>query len=224
MMSTLRVLPSVLTMVMVGSTALLGQEDGDPELRGTVVSAQTGEVVAGAWVALEGERWGTYSWNDGHFFLPEIPARAMMYEVNALGYESELLTLDPAESDLVVELTPDPELQQGLASLMDQIRRRRNRGGDLRVFDREALSFNGSFDLNDFLSLHGVRDIRQVCLNERPEAIGILEREGHQFYMAERTWGLLRLYTEDFIEEAARERFELQREPGICSGPVNRAR
>lgn len=221
MMRALRIVPAALTLLLVGSTALVGQEGEDPELRGTVVSSATGDVVAGAWIALEGEDWGTFSWNDGHFYLPEIPARPMSYEVKALGFESELMTLDPADPDLVVELTPAADMQEGLASLMEQLERRRNRGGDLRAFDREALSFNGSFTLGDFLVQHGVRGVRQVCLNERPEAIGILDREGHQFYLAEKTGRILRLYTEDFIERAARERLELQREPGVCSGPVN---
>lgn len=215
------VFPSTLALLLLGSTAVLGQEADDPELRGTVVSDATGEVVGGAWIALEGEQWGTFSWNDGHFFLPEIPGRPMVYEVKALGYEPELLTLDPAEADLTVELTPDSEMQEGLAALLDQLQRRRNRGGDLRVFDREALSFNGSFSLGDFLADHGVRGVRQICLNERPEPLGVLEREGHQFYMVETFGRILRLYTEDFIARAAKERLELQREPRICSGPVS---
>ena len=221
MMSTRRVLPVALTLVLAGTAPLLGQEDGDRELRGTVVSLATEEVIAGAWIALEGEQWGTFSWNDGHFFLPEIPAGPMAYEVRALGYEPQVLTLDPSASGLIVELTPDPEMQAGLASINGQLERRRNRGGDLRVFDREALAFNGAFALGDFLRQHGVRGVRQVCLNERPEARGVLEREGHEFFLAETFGSLLRLYTEDFIARAAREGLQLQREPSLCSGPVN---
>jgi hypothetical protein len=208
-------------VLLAGAAPLFAQEGGESELRGSVVSASTGEVVAGAWVALEDQEWGTFSWNDGHFSLPEIPSGPNAYEVKALGFESEVVTLDPADGDLVVRLVADPEMQERLSSLMGQLERRRGRGGDLRVFDREALSFNAYFSLRDFLAQHGVRPVRRACLNERPEAIGILDREGHQFYLVETFGDMVRLYTEDFIQRAAGERLELQREPSICSGPVN---
>ena len=190
------------------------------ELRGTVVSAGTGDVVAGAWIALRDQDWGTYSWNDGHFFLPEVPGSPASYEVNALGYEPETLTLEPGDPDQVVELQPDPDVLEGLKGFMDQVERRRQRGGQLRMFDREALAFNGAFSLGDYLAQRGVRTVRQVCLDERPGTLGLLERRATEFYMAEVVGGYLRLYTEDFVERAARERLELQREPQICSAPV----
>jgi hypothetical protein len=88
------------------------------------------------------------------------------------------------------------------------------------MFDREALAFNGAFSLGDYLAQRGVRRVRQVCLDERPGTLGMLERRATDFYMAELVGGYLRLYTEEFVERAARERLELQREPQICSGPV----
>ncbi|MGD2046991.1 MAG: carboxypeptidase regulatory-like domain-containing protein [Gemmatimonadota bacterium] len=192
----------------------------DSELRGTVVSADTGEVVAGAWIALPDQDWGTYSWNDGHFFLPEVPSRATSYDVKALGFEPATLTLEPGQPDQLVALQPDPQVLEGLKGFMDQVERRRQRGGELRVFDREALAFNGAFSLGDYLAQRGVRRVGQVCLDERPGTLGLLERRATEFYMAELVGGYLRLYTEDFVERAARERLELQREPQICSGPV----
>jgi hypothetical protein len=196
---------------------------GEPELRGTVVSAETGRVIAGAWIALEGEDWGTFSWNDGHFFLPEIPGDAREYDVRALGYEAAVMTLDPSDRELVIELVPEPEVLEGLAYFMDQLQTRRQRGGYLRAFDREALAFQGYFSLAAFLSAQGVEPVRHACLNERPEPIGIVGRSADQFYLVEIVGGNVRLYTEDFVETAARERYQLQREPGICSGPVGRA-
>lgn len=217
-MTGLRVITALVASSAI-CTAARAQEA--PELRGRVVSAETGGVVAGAWIALEGRDWGTVSWNDGHFYLPEIPEGPGTYEVSALGYEPEVLTLDPAQGDLVVELTPEPGMLEGVAAFMAQVERRRNQGGQLRVFDRQALAFNGAFDLGEYLTQQGVTGIRKVCLDERPETVGVLGRESSQFYMAESVGGYLRLYTEDFVDRAARERLELQREPEICSGPVN---
>lgn len=221
MMRTLRPLPATLALLLIATGAGFAQES-EAELRGSVVSATTGEVVAGAWIALEDQYWGTFSWNDGHFFLPEVPSRPMTYEVSALGYEPLVATLDPTGSEPTVELTPDPEMQEGLAFIMNQLRRRRNDGGDQRVFDREALAFNGYFTLGDFLLHHGLERVRSICLNERPEAYGILEHEGDEFYLVETFGTMVRLYTEDFFERAARDRLVLQREPFICSGPVGR--
>jgi len=220
-MRSLRVAASTLVLLLSLLGSLSAQEGGATELRGTTVSSETGEVVAGAWIALAGESWGTYSWNDGHFWLPEVPAGARAYEVHALGFADAQLTLDPSAAQVVIELTPDAEMQAGLADLMSQLQRRRNRGGDLRVFDREALAFNGYFELGDFLQQHGVRRVSKVCLDEQPGTVGLLQRESHQFYLAETFGSMLRLYTEDFIEQAARGRWQLQQEPRVCTGPVS---
>jgi hypothetical protein len=209
---------AVLSLALCGASPAAAQEDREPELRGTVVSTETGEVVAGAWIGLEGEDWGTVSWNDGHFQLPEIPGRPATYDVRALGYESEVLTLDPSAEDQVIELTPDPEMQEGLRLLMDQLERRRHRGGDLRYFDRQDLAFSGAYSFGDLLARHGVRP-RRVCLNEVPEPVGLLVEESHLFFLVESFGPLLRVYTEDFLEAAARERYRLQRLPGVCSAP-----
>jgi Carboxypeptidase regulatory-like domain len=219
-MRSFRPVAVALTLLLLAKTVAAAQE-GDGELRGSVLSATTGETVAGAWIGPENEAWGTFSWNDGHFFLPEVPSGPQSYEVKALGYQPRMVTLDPA-GDLEVELTPDTELQEGLATIMDQLERRRNRGGDLRVFDREALAFNAYFSVGDFLLHHGVDHVRSLCLDEHPEAYGILEREGHQFYLVETFGGMVRLYTEDFVEQAAKDRLVLQTEPYICSGPVGK--
>lgn len=219
-MRSVRVIPAVIALFLAAATAVPAQEEA--ELRGTVVSAETGDEVAGAWIALEGYGWGTFSWNDGHFYLPDIPNAPRQYEVEALGYEGEVLTLDPGEGELVLELTPDPELLEGVAFFMDQLQRRRNRGGQLRVFDREDLAFNASFTLGEYLQLRGVDRLGRVCVDERPEPVGVLGRASDMFYMAEIVGGFVRLYTEEFVEEAARERYRLHPEPRICRGPVGR--
>lgn len=219
-MKTVRVVLAALAVSALATTGGHAQDQG--ELRGSVVSAETGDEVAGAWIALEGYGWGTYSWNDGHFSLPEIPDAPRRYEVDALGYEREVLTLDPSDGELRLELTPEPELLEGVAYFMDQLQRRRNRGGQLRVFDREDLAFNASFTVGEYLRQRGVDRMRRVCVDERPEAIGVLGRASDMFYLAEIVGGFVRLYTEEFVEEAARERYRLHPEPGICRGPVGR--
>ena len=144
-----------LVVVLGGAGVLVGQE-GDTEVRGRVLAAGTGEVVAGAWIALEGRDWGTYSRSDGTFALPQVPDGPRRYEVEALGYETALLTLDPADEIQIVELAPDPVQLEGVEVVTDRFRARRNAvATSVRVFDKQRLAFEGgsSRSMADFLRL-----------------------------------------------------------------------
>ena len=79
------------------------RSDERVELRGDIVASDTGEPIPGAWIALEGRGYGTYSRRDGGFRLPEVPTAERRYDVEALGYLPATITLLPA-SDLVVML------------------------------------------------------------------------------------------------------------------------
>lgn len=198
-------------LVLIGTTSpLLAQsaEDADPELTGHVVSAETAEPVAGAWIGLQGWERGTYSWRDGHFRLPEVPAAPRRYSVQALGYLPSTITLDPTTGDQVVELEPDDALQAGLEFLFDHLDNRRNGG---RLFDRQALAFSGAFDLGDFLTTRGVRRVRKFCLDER-WAPGLQQAPPESFYRLEVFGSLVRVYTEEFLEQTAREDVETIKE------------
>lgn len=199
----------LVTILVLGVTAsgLVAQEDGDGELRGDVVSAATGDPVAGAWIGLEGWASGTYSWRDGHFRLPEVPKGPARYEVQALGYHPLTVSLDPA-ADGLIELEPDSALQAGLVFLFDHLENRRNGG---RVFDRQALAFSGAWDLTEFLMIHGARRVRKFCLDERTDpGMAVAPPEG--FYLLELHGSKVRLYTEEFLEQTAREDPETIRE------------
>jgi hypothetical protein len=179
--------------------ALGAQRRADAELLGSVVAAGTGEAIAGAWVALEDREFGTYSRRDGRFRLPDVPLAPRSYDVEALGYLPVTVTLDPGATDTVVELSPDEALAPGLDFLFEHLASRR-RGG--RVFDRQALSFSGAYDLSELLRTRGVRNIRRFCLDERwVPGLGSEPPEG--FYMMEIHRGTARLYTEEFLEELA---------------------
>ena len=191
------------TILFLGATAprLVAQQDEDPELTGDVVSAATGEPIAGAWVALEGWGFGTYSRRDGRFRLPEVPMGPRRYDVQALGYMSSVTTLEPTSGDQLIELDPDPSLQPGLAFVLDHLENRRNAG---RVFDRQALAFSGAYNLGELLSSRGIRRVRKFCLDER-WAPGLAEARPEDFYMLEIHGRTARLYTEEFLQQTARE-------------------
>jgi hypothetical protein len=180
----------------------------DAELTGNVVSTATGQPVTGAWIALRGWEFGTYSRRDGRFRLPEIPGGPRPYDVQALGYLPTTLTLDPRSGDLVIELEPDEELQAGVAFLFRHLDARR-RGG--RVFDVEDLAFSGSFDLAEFMTTRGVRSVRRFCVDERWSP-GASQAPPGNFYRMELHGGTARLYTEEFLARTAAEPPETIRE------------
>jgi hypothetical protein len=174
------------------------RSDERTELRGDIVASDTGEPIAGAWIALEGRGYGTYSRRDGGFRLPEVPTAARRYDVEALGYLPATITLEPS-ADLVVELAPDESLQPGLTFLLQHIEERRN---GARLFDREALAFSRAFDLGELLDSRGVRGVRKFCLDER-WAPGLQGEGPEGFYRMEIHGSTARLYTEEYLREMA---------------------
>jgi hypothetical protein len=184
------------------------RSDERTELRGDVVASDTGEPIAGAWIALEGRGYGTYSRRDGTFRLPEVPTAARRYDVEALGYLPTTITLDPLAPDLVLRLEPDEALLPGLTFLLEHIEERRN---GARLFDREALAFSRAFDLADFLNSRGVRGVRKFCLDERWSP-GLEGSTPESFYRMEIHGATARLYTEEYLLEMATEDAETVRQ------------
>lgn len=195
----------VLTLGLVATgSSLAAQEDGDPELRGDVVSAVTGEPIGGVWIAMQGWERGTYSRRDGSFRLPDVPDAPRRFDVRAIGYRSELLTLDPTSGGQRIELQPDPAVLPGLEFLLEHLEDRRNAG---RYFDREALAFSRAWDLRELLANRGIRRARAFCLDEAP-APGLLTVAPEAFYLVEVSGGKVRAYTEEFMERTARRDVE----------------
>ena len=184
----------------VAASGVVAQDD-EPELRGEVVSSATGEPIAGAWVAMEGYGYGTYSKRDGDFRLPEVPAAPRRYDVHALGYVPSVLTLEAASGEQVIELEPDEAVLPGLEFLLAHLENRRNAG---RVFDRQALAFSGAYDLGEFLKMRGVRRVRKFCLDEVTTP-GLQRVPPEDFFMVEIHGSTVRAYTEEFLDRTARQ-------------------
>lgn len=193
-------LTAILALCIV-APPLVAQDDEDPELTGHVVSAETGEPVSGAFIGLQGWERGTYSWRDGHFRLPQVPARPANYSVQALGYESLEFNTDARRGEHTIELEPDSALQAGLRVLFDRLDDRRNGG---RVFDRQALAFSGAYNLGELLETRGVRRVRKYCLDEESSP-GLGTAPPQYFYRVEVFGRAVRAYTEEFLEQTARE-------------------
>ncbi len=189
--------------VMLGASAspVVAQQVETVELRGDVVSSATGEPIAGAWIALEGRGFGTYSRRDGRFRLPEVPNAERRYEVVALGYEPSIVAWDAQAGALVIELAPDSLVMPGLSFLLGHLENRRN---GARAFDREALAFSAAFDLGEFLLDRGVRRVRKYCLDER-WVPGLAREPSKSFYVLQIHGSTARAYTEEFLARMAME-------------------
>jgi hypothetical protein len=176
----------------------VGRTDERAELEGEVIASDTREPIAGVWIALQGRGFGTYSRGDGRFRLPDVPSAPRRYDVQALGYLSTTVTLQPG-SDLLVTLQPDESLLPGVRFVLDHLEERRN---GARFFDQEAMAFSGAFDLRELLATRGVHGVRKFCLDER-WAPGLGGSPPGGFYMMEIHGGTARLYTEEFLTEMA---------------------
>ncbi|MEQ1857220.1 MAG: carboxypeptidase-like regulatory domain-containing protein [Longimicrobiales bacterium] len=193
--------PTAMVMLALCASPVVGQRLEVVELTGDVVTATTGEPVAGAWIALEGRGFGTYSRRDGRFRLPEVPSAERSFEVAALGFQPSIVTIDPSAGELIIELAPDTSLAPGLTFLLGHLEERRN---GARSFDREALAFSGAFDLGELLSNRGLRDVRRFCLDER-WAPGLNGEAPEQFYLMQVHGSTARVYTEEFLARMATE-------------------
>lgn len=174
-------------------------EAQDRELLGTVVSAVTGEPVAGAWIALQGWEYGTYSRRDGTFRLPNVPNAPRRYDIAALGYTSTTIQLEPTPG-LEVALDPDTTLLPGVQRVLAHLDERRN---GARLFDQEELAFSRAFSVAELLTMRGVRRVRRFCVDEHWEP-GAVEMAPGTFYRIEIHGSTARIYTEEYLEEMAR--------------------
>ncbi len=155
--------------------------DGDLSvtLLGTVVDAQTGSPLHGAFVSLGGDD-GFLTLDDGSFALPAWPYGAYTVTVELLGYATtEMQVPGPEPEPFVVRMDPDPILLEGLTVLVDRLETRRRRVSvAVRAFDRDQLLLAPPIDVVDWVSgQYGL--VTSYCDNSaRPAATLVNLRSG----------------------------------------------
>lgn len=218
----------VVALALAVTAAGVGAQEGAlSTFTGHLVSADADQPIGGAWISLEGEDWGTVSWNDGHFELPEVPSGPQRYRVKALGYVPLTASFDPEAGDHRILLAPDPEVKPGLDYLLARLDNRRN---GARVLDREALAYSGAYDLQELLERRGfaipnsgfvdARQAPRACLDERSVPLGyVLSTRPERFYRIE---GMrkLRIYTSAWLENMARQDVETIRSRVRINNPL----
>lgn len=143
--------------VFLGAPCLDAQER-DPssgtQLVGQVVDASTGTPLLGAFVHLEGDDRGVLTEKDGTFVLPRVPQGVRSVMAEQLGYADLVQTIIVGEENeaLVLAMTPDPILLEGIAVVMDRFeRRRRATAVSSRVFERDDLLNSPAIDALEFV-------------------------------------------------------------------------
>ena len=106
-------------------------------VRGTVVSADDGEPVTGAYVYVEGaSQVGTMTDLDGNFVLDKVPQGAKNLVVSFMGFEEQKV---PVRDNLRIALQPDSEvLEQAVVTGMTSVDRRMFTGSAAKVDASEA--------------------------------------------------------------------------------------
>jgi hypothetical protein len=200
-MRSSRIAVFALALLVVGDAAV-AQEGPDREVRGTVVSAETGEAVEGAWITFGYGDVGTYSRRDGAFSLPGAPSFSGEYEVRALGYEEAPARLAPGVEDQVVALTPDPSELAALGRVLSAFKARTNRSHSVRIFEGEQLALAPDVTVLELLERRGIGEPTTICLDDAPGGEIAIEWAPHELYRVESLLDgrVVRLYTQTYIE------------------------
>ena len=139
----------LLTYVLCVGSLLLGLVTASAQtrtVRGSVVSAEDGEPIVGAFVTVEGQtKIGTLTDLDGNFVLNGVPQSAKNLVVSFMGYEE---TKTPVKDNVRIALKPDSEmLEQAVVTGMTTVDRRIFSGSSVKV-DAEDAKLNGIADIS----------------------------------------------------------------------------
>jgi len=139
----------LLTYALCVGSLLLGLLTASAQtrtVRGSVVSAEDGEPVVGAFVTVEGQtKIGTLTDLDGNFVLNGVPQSAKNLVVSFMGYEE---TKTPVKDNVRIALKPDSEmLEQAVVTGMTTVDRRIFSGSSVKV-DAEDAKLNGIADIS----------------------------------------------------------------------------
>ena len=211
------------------------REEEDPILTGRVIDATTGTALVGAFVHLDGERWGVLTDDEGRFHLPKISWGLNSFAVEQLGYVDLVQTtiVEKGGDPVLLALEPDPVLLEGIQIVTDRFeRRRRAVAVASQAFTREDLLQAPAFDLLDFIKtrsllwtvpcggysieglcayIRGRKRTVSVYLDEIPFLGGLdllTTMMPHELHRMEvyRSGAHIRLYTEQFMKRAGKTR------------------
>ena len=200
------------------------------QLFGQVVDAESRMPLQGAWVGITGTDWGSITDDEGRFRIPDLDPGRLSLTIEQLGYETLAWSGDVSSGEdlLVIGMTAQPILLEGLKVVTDRFRSRRRAAatsafaydaGDLATAtEMTALDFvrfrtngmtscNGRWS-NTCLWVRGRAVEPTVYIDEMPLLGGLTYLETFapwEFHMIE-IYGQgrhIRAYTPQFMKRAA---------------------
>ena len=139
----------LLTYLLCAGSILLGMATASAQtrtVRGTVVSADDGEPVIGAYVYVEGVTGvGTVTDLDGNFVLDKVPQSAKNLVASFMGYVDKKV---PVQDNVRIALDSDSEmLEQAVVTGMTQVDRRLFTGSTVKL-DADDTKISGIADIS----------------------------------------------------------------------------
>ncbi len=122
---------------------------------GTVVNARSGKPLGGAFVSVEGVRWGAQTDQSGHFTLHRVEPGEISLTADQLGYKTLRWkgVVTPGDTTVDLALVPQAKLLKGLRAedaLLTS--RRRGTGVSVQAFDQVTLANTTQANVVDFLN------------------------------------------------------------------------
>lgn len=216
------------------ATEAFAQTAAEPfEVVGSVVDAENGQALIGAWVAIEGSDWGSVTDDRGRFRIPDMTEGTLSLTVEQLGYETLTWQGDVrAGVPLALRAEPEPMVLEGLQVVTDRFEtRRRAVATSVFAFGPKELSTTSQRTALEFVEVRsGASSVRcngrrgdtclyvrgrvvepVVYLDEMPVLGGLEYLDAfrpHELYMVELYSGgrHIRAYTPRFMERAAKSR------------------
>ena len=139
----------LLTYLLCVGSLLLGMATASAQtrtVRGSVVSADDGEAIVGAYVYVEGaNKIGTMTDLDGNFVLDKVPQSAKNLVISFMGYEEQTV---PIRDNVRIALKPDSELlEQAVVTGMTSVDRRVFSGSAVKL-EAEDTKISGIADIS----------------------------------------------------------------------------
>ncbi|MDP2955694.1 MAG: carboxypeptidase-like regulatory domain-containing protein [Longimicrobiales bacterium] len=148
----------ILAAALMANKALAQERgaDGSFDLVGTVTDP-AGRPLVGAFVALEGAKWGSLTGETGRFLIPLVSPGTVSLTAELIGYETLTWTGQAAPGQaLALTLASKPILLEGLTVVADRFEsRRRATATSVRWFDHRTLATSPQDNALDFLSARG---------------------------------------------------------------------
>lgn len=206
------------------------------DVHGTVVDSASGKPLAGAFVSLGGDRWGTVTNEHGQYTLRRVRPGHVTVTVDQLGYKGVEWkgVVEPGDDTVNIAVPPKPKLLKGLKALNARLRqRRRGTATSVVSFDQQQLATTTWSNVVNFIDARaGLNQVSCpwvtshpcylvdgevvspiVYINEVPVPGGMSDLESmwpQDLYLVEvyAQGAEIRVYTKPFMRRAARTDFQ----------------